>query len=824
MRHIILLFLIVFIKLNSSKAQVPQKAHKKDIGLIIGNIVDAKTGKAIAFASVTIAKKIDSTQKITDVADKNGSFEFERLSLGYYCLTVKAIGYNITVIDSIYLRTERYDFNLGDVKINSAASTSLDEVVVYSEKPLIENKDGKITYNIGESALSNGSSTSEILKNMPLVSNDPNGKILLKGKEPKILIDDKPTDLSADQLKDLLESLPGSSIEKIELMTNPPPQYATEQGGVINIVTKKGKIGLTGKSTISAGTRGEGSFSTNVSYRLKQFSNSNVIGISTNNFKGINRSSRQNFYKSGISYNNTNSNWVNKNTRPSLRNQLDFEINKRNSINFIYQGNLNFFDNSTATEFTNLDSLQRITKLSKRDNGSNGNGYNHSFTLSYTWKGKNPNNILRGNINGNFGKNDNGKDYYQQFLDQNYNPTSDSLQSQFYNSYNSGGSVRLNYDALIIKGLNLTTGTSFQRSNNHNLLNTSFFNKQDSSFVNNDLLSSDFRFNQDIFTARAAIILTVFADVKLIAGSQFEQTNTNFIYQKGNAKNNSSGYNNMLCNVTIRKEFDKTFNTAIIYRASIKRPGLGELNPNIDYSDNNNIRFGNPNLMPSTSDNIDFNCSWIKGKYYINTSLGYNKVKDVYYQIRTLLDGGKTQATWQNIATRQEYEASVWGGYTFTKRFRINTSFGYTYNQYSETEKKLFKYQDGASFYTSLNYTYTPTNLLNFEGNFKFSSFADPQGRSKSNLSMNIGIQRKFFQKRLIIGINIVDPITMQQFTTYTYGSNFTTENYSSANTRNYRLTVAYQLNKLVQKSKLSNKDQLRAIRKLSSTPKMSNQ
>jgi outer membrane receptor for ferrienterochelin and colicin len=48
-------------------------------------------------------------------------------------------------------------------------------------------------------------------------------------------------ELNLQQLQDLLESMPGSSIEKIEVMTNPPPQYANEQGGVINIVTKKVK-------------------------------------------------------------------------------------------------------------------------------------------------------------------------------------------------------------------------------------------------------------------------------------------------------------------------------------------------------------------------------------------------------------------------------------------------------------------------------------------------------------------------------------------------------------------------------------------------------
>jgi ferric enterobactin receptor len=91
----------------------------------------------------------------------------------------------------------------------------LQDIIVYSEKPLIENKDGKITFNVGESALSAGSTTAELLKNMPLVQNDPNGKILLKGKEPKILIDDKPTDLTAQQLNDLLESLQEVVLKKL---------------------------------------------------------------------------------------------------------------------------------------------------------------------------------------------------------------------------------------------------------------------------------------------------------------------------------------------------------------------------------------------------------------------------------------------------------------------------------------------------------------------------------------------------------------------------------------------------------------------------------
>jgi len=813
------LFICLISTAIAQKTNINQKESKNNIGLLIGNVVDAVSGKAVFGATVTANSFSDTIKKNIQATDKNGSFEIDKLSLGYYKLIVKALGYKTFTLDSIYLRTERTDFNLGDLKI-SPASTDLDEVVVYAEKPLIENKDGKIIYNVGESALSNGSSTSEILKNMPLVSNDPTGKILLKGKEPKILIDDKPTDLSADQLKDLLESLPGNSIDKIELMTNPPAQYATEQGGVINIVTKKGKIGRTGKVSISGGTRGEGSISGNLSYREKKFATNNIIGISGNDYTGNGYNHRENRYKWGKNYNNTNTNWRNKNTRPNFRSQFDYELNKHTTVNLTYQGNLNFFTNTTTTQYTNLDSLQRITKLSNRENGSSGTGYNHNITISENWKSDLAGETLRSSLSVGFGKNDNDKDYYQQFLNSSLSPTSDSTQTQLYNSKNFSVNARTNYDRPITKTLFFSTGATYQMGIAHNTLNTNFYNKQDSLFETSDVLSNDFKFYQNIFTVRGAFTFNITEQLRLIVGLQAEQTHTAFKYDKGNVPNNSNDYWNTMPYLTIRKEFSKAFNTAIVYRASIRRADLGQLNPNIDYSDNNNIRFGNPTLAPSTADNFDFNCSWMKGKYYINTSLGYNNVKDVFYQIRTLLDGGKTQATWQNIANRKEYEASAWGGYTFTKRFRTNANIGYTFNQYSEAEKQLFKYQDGGSFYTGINFNYTPTNLLTFEGNTKYSSYADPQGRSRSNLSLNLGVQRKFMAKRLIIGINIIDPISMQQYTTYTYGSNFTTENYSSANTRNYRLTISYQLNKMVQKSRISDKDKQKALDKLIKKPK----
>lgn len=793
----------LFLLLACSAVVVAQ--NNKEVGLITGNVLEQEATRPLEDVTVKLHLLPDTLSGRSALTDKNGNFEFNNLPKGYYRLVFTSIGFASKAIDSIYIRDERYDFNLNDVKLSRSAM-QLQEVIVYAEKPLIENKDGIITYNVSESALSSGSSTAEILKNMPLVSNDPEGGILLKGKEPKILIDDKPTDLNAQQLADLLESLPGSSIERIELMSNPPPQYASEEGGVINIVTRKGKVGMVGRVTASVGTRGEQKIGANISYRQKKFTINLNAGIGRGSFTGTRYSRRENYYTDSTNYFHTDSDFDNYSLRPNIRLQADYDFNYKNSINAVVQTNYNDFDNVSNTQYKNLNRLQDVTKLSTRRNRSEGLNYSNSFNLSYTYKTVTTPEKLQVFASGNMGKNDNDREFFQQFLFADLTPTGvDSLQQQMFDYNNSSYDFRVNYDKpLPWKPATLSTGVAYYYVNNRNAVNTEFYRNASDDFVYNDALSNDFKFLQDIFTARVALTIRTTNKWRFTAGVQAEETHNNFVFLKGNVSDVSSKYFNWLPNATIRKEINDALNTSLVYRATIKRPGIAQLNPNIDYSDPYNIRFGNPFLLPTLAHVFDWNVGYSKGRYYFNTSVGYNVVTDVFNSIRTLADQGITEVTFQNISDRKEYEASVWGGYTFTKRLRINVSAGYRYNEYGEREKQLYKYRDGGSFYTSLNYTYTPNNLLTFEGNARYNSFADPQGRARSNLTTNIGVQHKFFNRRLIVSLNLIDPFSEQKYVTYTYGTRFMLENYNSTNTRNFRFTVAYQLNKVTQKKPAS--------------------
>ena len=741
------------------------------------------------------------------LSDKAGEFFFNAIAFGWYKLRLTSIGFSPMVIDSIHVRLERFDFNLPDITLRPAAS-EMEEVVVYAEKPLIQNKDGNITFNAAESPLSAGANASELLKNVPLVTTDPDGKVLVKGKEPKILIDDKPVQLNQQQLQDLLESMSGSSIEKIEVMTNPPPQYAMEQGGVINIVTRKGRVGISGRINIFGGTRGEAGLNGNFSYRKKRLAITFNGGAGFNLFQGNSYSKRENIYPDSINHFNTESRYKNKNVRPNARLNIDYDIDKRNAINLVLQFNQNIFRNRSITEYTNINRFDEVYKLSERSIRTNGQSANPNLSFTYTHKGKRPGETLQLILNGNYSYSQNDRFFYQEFLDPYDGEKTgvDSTQQQLNDTWTSGYSARVNYDKMFgNKKTFISVGGYHNRTASHVKLESAYLKKPEDSLVKSELLSNDFNFTQHIHNLRFSLKHVFSPGFSAVAGMNAELTEIQFDLYEINSRvfNN---YWSWLPFGNVNRTWANKFSASLAYRRTIRRPGIWELNPSVDYGDPYNLRFGNPYLLPSMAHNFDLVLGKTKDRLYVNLGLGYNIVEDIFSQIRTLIPDSKTQITWQNISGRKEYEVSGWAGYTISKQLRLNFSATYTYNQYSEFDRAVNKYRNGGSIGSNLNSTYSPTDMINFVGSFTFNRFANPQGSVKSTLSMNIGIQKKWLNKKFTTTLNFIDPFRQQQNRSFTYAPNFNLESFSTTQTRNIRLTLAYNFNNAKNNKKVNSR------------------
>ncbi len=784
----------------SGYAQKDSARHLSNTGIIIGTVMDADNSKAVAGATVTLSRFTDSVFSVSSITVKDGSFSFDQLPMGYYRLQISFVGYNNLKLDSIYLRAERFDFDLNEIKLRKR-TTDLEEVIVYTEKPLIESKDGKIIFNAGESALSASSSTTELLKQAPLVNVDNDGKVQLRGKEVKILIDDKPVELNGKQLQDLLESMPGSMIDKIEVMTTPPPQYATERGGVINIVTKKGRVGMSGRLNITYGTRGEKAFSGNFSYRKNKIAINASAGIGYNEYEGSSYSIRQNIYADSSNHFNTNGSNGSNSLRPNARISIDYDYNKRNAFNATVYYNSSDAESNNQTQYTNLNRFDNIYKLSNRFINTNANSHSPNGNFTWTIKGKKAGVVFKTILGMNTSLGESQRDYYQQYLNPDYSFNgSDSSQQQVTDAKSYTYTMRNNYDRPLKENKwYLSAGNGIIASTSHNILTTSYLKKPDNIFLKNDLLSNDISFKQNIFFYRAALRYTIKPEFNVTAGVQVEQTTTKF-----DIVNNSDDYANnywsALPFATIIKKWENDVTVTLSYKRTIQRPGITQLNPSVDYADPYNTRFGNPYLKPWFADNFDIIFGKWNKKYYFNISGGYNALQDIYSSIRTLQPDGKTTTTWQNLSGRKEYETNAWGGYTINKKAKVNLSVGYSYNQYSLHDRTVNRYHNGGSLFSTLNGNYQFNDLLNATGSFTFNRFANPQGTVRSSTSMNIGVQQKFFKKKLVVSLSVIDPFRQQQNKVFTYAPNFNLESYSLTQTRNFRIGLGYLFSKKAKK------------------------
>jgi len=214
---------------------------------ITGTLLDSD-GNGLAYANIVSYRTQDSVLQKVFTTDESGQFNIE-LQEGSYWLDFSYVGFEVrreTINDSK---------NMGEV-ILTALAQSLDEVTVNATRPLLQRSNEKLIVNVENSILSTGNNTLEILQKSPGIIVDQDGDISLNGRNNvRIFLDGKDTRLGGDQLASLLEGMPASGIERIEIITNPSAKYEAQgNAGIIDIITKRGKLfGTNGSFSLTSG-------------------------------------------------------------------------------------------------------------------------------------------------------------------------------------------------------------------------------------------------------------------------------------------------------------------------------------------------------------------------------------------------------------------------------------------------------------------------------------------------------------------------------------------------------------------------------------------
>ena len=383
---------------------------------ITGTIVEEANGKGIPFVNVGLFRQVDSVFVSGAASDDKGKFELLAPN-GDYRLQVSAIGFQTFEQDL----TVKGNQDLGQLKL-SEGSTKLSEVVVAEKRPLFAVEGEKTMYNVAEDPSIQTGTLSDALQNAPGVEVDVEGNISLRGTTSvEVWINDKPSHMTAENLKTYIQTLPANSLDRVEVITNPSARYGSKADGIINIVTnakiQKNEFFSFG---VNASTSPYiGPWMSYVWSNDKLTFNAYING-GYSNWKGYNNVEQSLFASEGLlaSHELDSSSYSSKNFNTGGYFSLDYEIDTANSLNLwlscwpSWGSDINF-SMTEREEFLPNPLLTAYTESS--------NAYDRNFFanggLYYQHKFDNKGHNLSVSVNGMGWGGANGGDVKRQFTD-----------------------------------------------------------------------------------------------------------------------------------------------------------------------------------------------------------------------------------------------------------------------------------------------------------------------------------------------------------------------------------------------------------------------
>jgi hypothetical protein len=367
MKQIFTLILFLFTIL-SAKAQFG--GGSTITGKISGTVIDSVTKKPVGYASVAIYYSQGKAPINGAITDEKGSFKLYNIKPGSYRLLITFVGdYKPKTVNPVVTTPSKPDNNVGNINI-SPSTTSLNEVTITGQGPLIENHIDKLVYNAEKDITNVGGNASDVLQKVPLVAVDINGNVSLRGDaNVRVLINGKPSGAMSASLSDVLKTIPADQIKSIEVITSPSAKYDAEgSAGIINIITKsKNASGVSGSVSGGIGTRqNNGNF--NFNYNKNRLSISANVGgnltwpqTSITNFA-------QTFTKgdsAAYSYYNRNSTIKRYGSISSI--QASYDFNDYNNISSTFRYNRGGF-NITGPQTNGTDSTFNGAVLAGHNN------------------------------------------------------------------------------------------------------------------------------------------------------------------------------------------------------------------------------------------------------------------------------------------------------------------------------------------------------------------------------------------------------------------------------------------------------------------------
>jgi len=736
---------------------------------IKGKLIDDLSGSPVEFATVAVKKLRDSTLVSGAISDAAGNFIVEGLGPGGYMVEIAFIGYEKHT-QRIIIKPPNAPAvsDMGTIRLKVSAQ-ELESTEIIADKSFVMNQIDRKTYNTEQLTVAAGGNVTDILENIPSVEVDGDGNVLLRGNENvTILIDGRPSGLTGEGGKSLLESLPASVVEKIEVITNPSAKYDPDGiSGIINIITKKNKLqGLTGN--IGGNTSFDKGYGVNgsLNYKHSKWNLYSNYGYNYSIRNGISDSYRETFYNDVTSYLDQTGKNERKDKSYNIKAGADYSITEKKTISL---SGLFTRGNETENEYVYYDNYgnpAEADSLYKRTTDSDSKNHSVDLELAYKQLLKREGEVLNLQANASFNT-DNSNNLYHQLGYLSYDIPNDTLLPDLQKDHTHRDSrtytLSADYELPIGKDKKIEAGYKSTFRSIDNDFNAYLYD-ENLGFSSDTTLSNQFIYNDGVHALYAQYRQSL-GKFGFQAGlrSEYAQTkselrNTNEEYAKDYFSIFPSAY------VTWKPQQKVQLKAS--YSRRINRPRTQQLNPFSTYEDPLNIRTGNPYLNPEYTDSYETEGSLFLKKVSITATLYYRYTHDDIQRYRTFdPNTGIAVVTFENINSAQNYGLEViingnlykWWTFTLSSNFYQNTIDA------SNIQSDL-----GSSDISMSGRIFTTVKLpdnFEFQASYSYRApFDIPQGKIQQMEFANMAVSKKILHDKGVVTLRVSDPFNTQKF------------------------------------------------------------
>lgn len=722
---------------------------------ITGYISESTTKDPLEHVNIVLRSLPDSLTVQNTLTDAQGKFSFNDIPTGPYYLIANLTGFaTYTGLPFNLKNTDHY--NAGTIALQ-AKDFLLDEIMITGDNPAFVNNIDRKLYYPENDILAQSGSASEILQNIPSVTIESEGEILMRGSANiTFLLNGKSSVLLKNNAAMVLEQIPAHLIERIEVITNPSARYKPDgTAGIINIITKKNiATAFNGSVLVNASTQKRFNGNVSFNYNPGKINLSflygywkNYLSRTSNDFRILNDSitGRESDF-------DLNSSSIGKPFSHTVSFNIDYLPNEKNTFGI----SANYFDLSSVRniEITTVESDKSgiyndySTQRTDRDDEKEfelSAGFEHNFN-------KEDHTIAIEGGYGNYNELENSE------FDDNYNfPAYPDLKGRtFLDKIENFTTLSLDYTLPFGEYTELEAGYEGEFVNGDNNYYTGFFDFDTDTWETDAFRSNHFLYQQDIHAMYATLSKT-FDALGILGGLRAEKTiiESNLLTLDSLIPNE---YFNLFPTIHFTYELNDEEELSLSYSRRVNRPDADELNPFPEYINIRDIEAGNPHLKPEQVHSVELAYHLNHDNFSFLPTLYYRQSYDAFSEVVRYINDSILLTTLENLASERSGGLELVFSWTPSKKLNLNLNTNLFYHALNASNLGYVPDRSLLSADTKLSAAINILPLTKMQINATYrTEMLRPQGRSLPFYFVNAGIKQELFKRKASLSLSVSD-------------------------------------------------------------------